>query len=80
MELGKLGKQVVIISELAFTKLKFEGTEEVETLEYYEKQKNRDIKAKEQYLKNTRNSISLINDIFILDIIRRGFKNGDSFI
>ncbi len=80
MELGKLGKQVVIISELAFTKLKFEGTEEVESLEYYEKRKSRDIEAKEQYLKNTRNSISLINDIFILDIIRRGFKNGDSSI
>ncbi len=80
MELGKLGKQVVIISELAFAKLKFEGTEEVETLEYYEKRKSRDIETKEQYLKNTRNSISLINDIFILDIIRRGFKNGDSSI
>lgn len=80
MELGKLGKQVVIISELAFTKLKFEGTEEVETLEYYEKRKSRDIEAKEQYLKNTRNSTSLIDDIFILDIMRRGFKNGDSSI
>lgn len=80
MELGKLGKQVVIISELAFTKLKFEGTEEVETLEYYEKRKSRDVEAKEQYLKNTRNSTSLIDDIFILDIMRRGFKNGDSSI
>lgn len=46
MELGKLGKQVVIISELAFTKLKFEGTEEVETLEYYEKQKIEILKRK----------------------------------
>lgn len=80
MELGKLGKQVVIISELAFAELKFEGTEEVESLEYYEKRKSRDIEAKEQYLKNTRNSTSLIDDIFILDIIRRGFKNGDSSI
>lgn len=80
MELGKLGKQVVIISELAFVELKFEGTEEVESLEYYEKRKSRDIEAKEQYLKNTRNSTSLIDDIFILDIIRRGFKNGDSSI
>lgn len=80
MELVKLGKQVVIISELAFVELKFEGTEEVESLEYYEKRKSRDIEAKEQYLKNTRNSTSLIDDIFILDIIRRGFKNGDSSI
>lgn len=80
MELGKLGKQVVIISELAFAELKFEGTEEVESLEYYEKRKSRDIEAKEQYLKNTRNSTSLIDDVFILDIIRRGFKNGDSSI
>ena len=80
MELGKLGKQVVIISELAFAELKFEGTEEVESLEYYEKRKSRDIEAKEQYVKKTRNSTSLIDDIFILDIIRRGFKNGDSSI
>lgn len=80
MELGKLGKQIVIISELVFTKLKFEGTEEVETLEYYEKRKSRDVEAKEQYLKNTKNSTSLIDDVFILDIMRRGFKNGDSSI
>lgn len=51
MELGQLGKQVVIVSELAFSKLHFEGFETADRLEYFIKRKARDEKAREDYLK-----------------------------
>ena len=72
MELGQLGKQVVIISKLAFEKLHFEGFETADRLIYYTKRKTRDEKAREDYLKRLKNSKALINDIFMIDIIRKG--------
>ena len=80
MELGQLGKQVVIVSELAFSKLHFEGFETADRLEYFIKRKARDEKAREDYLKGTRKSATLTNDIFVVDIMRKGLKNGDSII
>ena len=80
MELGQLGKQVVIVSELAFSKLHFEGFETADRLVYFTKRKARDEKAREDYLKGTRKSATLINYIFVMDIIRKGFKDGDSII
>lgn len=80
MELGQIGKQVVIVSELAFSKLHFEGFETADRLVYFTKRKARDEKAREDYLKGTRKSATLINDIFVMDIIRKGFKDGDSII
>lgn len=80
MELGQLGKQVVIVSELAFSKLHFEEFETADRLVYFTKRKARDEKAREDYLKGTRKSATLINDIFVMDIIRKGFKDGNSII
>ncbi len=80
MELGQLGKQVVIISKLAFEKLHFEGFEIADRLIYYTKRKTRDEKAREDYLKRLKNSKALINDIFMIDIIRKGLKDGNSGI
>ena len=80
MELGQLGKQVVIVSELAFSKFHFEGFETADRLEYFTKRKARDEKAREDYLKGTRKSATLTNDIFVVDIIRKGLKDGDSII
>lgn len=80
MELGQLGKQVVIVSELAFSKLHFEGFETADRLEYFTKRKARDEKAREDYLKGTRKSGILTNDIFVVDIMRKGLKDGDSII
>lgn len=80
MELGQLGKQVVIVSERAFSKLHFEGFETVDRLEYFIKRKARDEKAREDYLKGTRKSATLTNDIFAVDIIRKGLKDGDPII
>ena len=80
MELGQLGKQVVIISKLAFDKLHFEGFDTADRLEYFIKRKTRDEKAREDYLKGTRKSSILANDVFVVDIMRKGLKDGDSII
>ena len=80
MELGQLGKQVVIVSELAFSKLHFEGFDTADRLEYFIKRKTRDEKAREDYLKGTRKSSTLANDVFVVDIMRKGLKDGDSII
>lgn len=80
MELGNLGKQIVIISNKAFNRLLFEGFETANKLEYFAKRKARDEKAREEYLNNTRKSGQLTNDIFVIDIIRKGLKDGDSII
>jgi len=80
MELGQLGKQVVIVSGIAFSKLHFEGYESADRLEYFIRRKARDEKAREDYLKGTRKSATLIDDIFVIDIMRKGLKDGDSII
>jgi hypothetical protein len=80
MELGELGKQVVIVSEKAFAKLEFVGFETANHLEYFTKRKTRDEKARNDYLNGDTRKISLADDLFVIDIIRRGLKNGDKII
>lgn len=80
MELDQLGKQFVIVSEIAFSKLHFEGYESADRLEYFIRRKARDEKAREDYLKGTRKSATLTDDIFVMDLIRKGLKDGDSII
>lgn len=80
MKLGQLGKQIVIISKNAFDKIQFEGFEIADRLEYFPKRKSRDEKAREDYLKKSKKAISLEDDLFVIDIIRRGIKNGDSIL
>ena len=80
MMLGDLGKQVVIISSLAFDRLHFEGFETADRLEYFAKRKTRDEKAMESYLNRTRKSSPLTTDIFVIDIMRKELKDGDTII
>ena len=80
MELGELGKQVVIISKPAFERLKFIGFETADHLEYYTKRKARDEKTREEYLHGTIRKVSLENDTFLIDIIRRRLKHGDKIL
>lgn len=80
MELGELGKQVVIVSEFAFSKLKFEGFETADNFEYSIKRISRDIRARKEYLEGDIRKTSLQDDLFVIDIIRRGLRNGDQII
>ena len=80
MELGQLGKQVVIISPKAYDELQFEGFEIADRLEYFTKRKARDEKAREEYLSGSMRKTKLQDDLFVIDIIRKGYKDGDTII
>lgn len=78
MRLGKLGEQVVIMSERAFDKLVYleAETEFADSAIYYPKRVKRDEEAKAQYLDVERYEIDL-NGLFVNDIVRRKMSNED---
>ena len=78
MKLGKLGEQVVIMSEKAFDRIAYleDETEFADADIYYPKRVKRDEEAKKQYLDVERFEIDL-NGLFINDIIRRKMHNED---
>lgn len=80
MSLGELGKQFVLVSEKAFDKLKFEGFESVDRKIYYTKRKVRNEKAINDYLDGDIRMNILKDDLFVIDIIRKGLKDGDKII
>ena len=74
MQLGKPGEQIVIKSEYAFSKIRFEGFEVAEKDTYYVLRKARDDDANQMYL----NILEEGSDgLYIQDIIRGGIKNDD---
>lgn len=75
MKLGTLGEQVVLISERSFKQIEFIEQEIADYREYYFKRTQRDKKARETYSSRKKNLQQLINDVFILDIIREDMKN-----
>ena len=80
MELGQLGKQVVIISEKAFEALEFIDYEHADYKIFYTKRVARDKKAREEYQKTRLTKTTAVNEVYIMDIIRRGLKNGDTIL
>jgi len=77
MRLGKLGEQIVIKSQFAFSRLRFEGFDVAEKEEFYVLRKSRDDEANRLYLEMLEEE----NDgLYIQDIIRGGIKNDDSRI
>ena len=77
MVLGKLGEQVVAISEKAFQAFKFEEAISAPKEIYYPKKLARDTAAREEFRKE-RGRGSVLTDTYVLDIIRGGWKNDDS--
>lgn len=77
MRLGKLGEQIVLRSRKAFQQLHFLGAEQVAGEEYYAKKMFRDREARREYRKSKKESMN-VNDLFMVDIMREGMKNGDS--
>ena len=77
MRLGKLGEQIVIKSQFAFSNLKFEGYETADKNQYYDFRKVRNDEANQYYLKMLDQEM---DGLFIQDIIRGGIKNDDSRI
>lgn len=74
MKLGKLGEQVVIKSQFAFSKLKYEGFDVAEKAVFYVLRKARDDEANQTYLEMLEEES---DGLYIQDIMRGGIKNDD---
>jgi hypothetical protein len=74
MRLGKLGEQIVLKSQFAFSKIKYEGFEAAEKEQYYVLRKARNDEANQAYLKIQE---EYSDGLFILDILRGGITNDD---
>ena len=77
MKLGKLGEQVVIKSQFAFSKLKYEGFDVAEKDIFYVLRKARDDEANQTYLEMLEEES---DGLYIQDIMRGGIKHDDSRI
>lgn len=78
MKLGKLGIQYMLRTEKALANLTYVGAQEVDSTVYHAKYLKRDLKAKSDYKKSKVNLAIDSNELYVLDIIRGGIKNGDS--
>ena len=79
MRLGELGIQIVLKSKKAFDMVKYVSYELAESKEYYIKRVSRDKKARETYLSGYRQNL-VTDGSFVMDIIRKGLKNGDKIL
>ena len=77
MQLGTLGEQIVLLSERSFKQIEFSNYEIADYREYYFKRAERDQNARASYANQKKNLQQLMNDIFILDIIREDMKHDD---
>ena len=77
MQLGTLGEQIVLLSERSFKQIEFANYEIADYREYYFKRAERDQNARASYANQKKNLQQLMNDIFILDIIREDMKYDD---
>lgn len=76
MHLGKLGEQIVFKSQVAFTHIHFVGAEPASASLWYEKKAARDREACRAY-RRTKQTSSMVNELFMIDIMREGIENGD---
>ena len=76
MVLGKLGEQVVAISQKAFDAITFEEAIASPKEIYYPQKLSRDTAARDDFRKE-KDRGSILTEIYILDIIRQGWKNDD---
>lgn len=74
MFLGELGKQIVLKSQFAFSKLKFEGYEIAKMERFYALRKDRNDKASQTYLDILQKEG---DGLYIQDILRGGIENDD---
>ena len=74
MRLGKLGEQIVIKSQFAFSKLKYEGFDVAERDRYYVLRKARDDEANRLYTEILEEDS---DGLYMQDIMRGGIKNDD---
>lgn len=76
MNLGNLGEQVVLKSKRSFDNIRFIGAEQADAKTYYKRKSDRDREARRAY-RNTRLQPEEDNELYMIDIIRKGIENGD---
>ncbi len=74
MRLGKLGEQIVIKSQFAFTRLRYEGFDVAEKEKYFVLRRARDEEANRAYLEMLEEES---DGLYIQDIMRGGIRNDD---
>ena len=74
MRLGKLGEQIVIKSQFAFSRLQFQGFDVAEREQYYVLRKARDDEANQMNMDMLEEES---DGLYIQDIMRGGIKNDD---
>lgn len=77
MHLGKLGEQIVFKSREAFSHINFIGAEPAFAVIWYERKSARDREARRAY-RSAKKSSNMVNELFMIDIMREGIENGDS--
>lgn len=77
MKLGKLGEQVVLMSQKAFGALSFVESIPAFSEEYYEKYRKRDTKARSEY-QEFKNKMNPEDGTYVMDIIRQKWENDDT--
>lgn len=77
MRIGKLGEQVVLKSRKAFEVVRYVDSIPANRKEYFIKKVARDREARREY-RNSRKHTADIHDLFMLDIMREGIRNGDT--
>ena len=76
MKLGKLGEQVVLKSEKAFSSLVFVESIPVDSSLYYPKRMARDRQARDNF-KQMKSAISTADAVYVIDILRQQWTNDD---
>lgn len=78
MSLGSPGKQFALKSQRSFESIRFVASEEAPGEVYFSKRQRRDLDAREEYLKNERDAARVIDDIYMIDILREGMRQEDA--
>lgn len=76
MHLGRLGEQIVLKSREAFDRIQFIDNIPAQKEEYFARKTLRDKEARRDYQRSKEQSAD-VNDIYMLDIMREGIRNGD---
>ena len=77
MSLGKLGEQVVLKSEQAFSHLHFEESIPAERTIYYPRKAIRDSKTRAAFRAESK-TVLILDAVYMIDILREEWKNDDA--
>lgn len=78
MRLGELGNQIVLVSKRAIESIEFVDYEIADSKIYYAKRMQREQRARSQYLEDSENAFSNVNQgLYVLEIVRNEVKNDD---